>query len=184
MQRQRRQVSGNAAFQVDVILRAERIREVEHLVELVVQAARFVQAALAQPGQFLIQAGFTRVLRRRLGKLLLQRILFPEQISQFFQSGALLAAQLPVGDAQLVGHHLLAELLDVAAKERIVDAPGARLVWLVRGGFEGFDAVNEDFSQRGRRLKLIGEIKKMHQCRMAQMIGVVQVKSAHREYCR
>ena len=159
VERQVGQPFGELALQIDIILRTQRIREVEHLGDLFFQVCRIIRRGLAHPGQLTVERRLTVFGFAGYRNSFFEIVANPQQVGQFFDSGALFAAQLAVRYAQLVGDNLLAELLDVAAKQRVVDTPGTRLVGFIGGRFEGFDPIHQDFAQGGGGIEFVGEIE-------------------------
>jgi len=100
----------------------------------------------------------------------------PEPVGEELDGGVLLAAQLAGADAQLIGHHLLSELLDETAEQRLVRPPTAIqrvLVQVVRA--QRLDAIEQDLPQGCRTIKAIGKAKELNQRVAAKMVGMIEV---------
>jgi hypothetical protein len=96
-------------------------------------------------------------------------------ICQGFQGGTLLAPQLAGAYAQLIRDHLLAQLLHVTTKKRVVNPPGARVRRDIGLGLKGPDGLGQDASQGRSRIEPICHAKRGSQEISTQVIGIVEM---------
>jgi len=104
-----------------------------------------------------------------------QAIFLPQQVGQVLHGIQLLTAQLARADEQLVGYHLLVELLDKAAVQRFVRSPGPGGVGLRGQRLQTLNRFGQDFAQRRRGVEPAGNTKYLGQRVFTQLVGVIQV---------